>query len=1400
MKKLFLIPLMAFVVCASALAVDVSSVSELKSAVGTPNADITLTKKITWKVSDGDLNLNGATISGGGASKLAITFSGAGELTVSNGTFTGNDSYAINLPSTGSNLTLNLNKITIDNTVTYGVRMYSNILNVDENSSLTAKSRSVIVSSGASITNYGTITRLYGANTADGVTINNYGALTLNTTFSATNVSITNNSGATLTISSTLGGSYEIANAGTMSFTTGTQAGEFDITNNGTLTISGGTQSGSVKIDNKETLAITGGTHSGTFEIKNDDNMTLSGSKASKPFTGAFDITNSQTLTLTNQFFSGDLNLTNTGTLNLRGGTYNGAVAVVNNSGETHFYSNGSAAPIFGSTLSITNDATCTIDNIKATEAAVSFGGSENTTINGGSFSVEPEGAAGYILPVGNVDCYFENGVGSLSIASGYAWRSFDKKVTEASPAVRIKHANSSTETAILEQAIAEAKDGDVITLLDNVKTFSPMFFGTESVNGTPVSITLDLNGYTITSAQTVRYTFLMTHGALTVTNGVPGTGGIRNTYPAVGEKGGEVFHLHGSYLKNCNPRTDKPFTHLVIEEGVSVFADEAYGNGITISELYSSSDVVKAGYIDYVTNVYAEKASGQSGVANGVRVDVKGSISAQKYSLKVNGQVRFPDVDVYGVGTAAETYRATVAEWAGYTVAVGDTAYSPYIHIYNSARLEASANESSAVAVYSSGYGRWLIEGTCLGATGVYVKSGDVVLNDATVQSTYTGEALITTGKASGVDAYGSAVVIETNNSYSGEQSLSVNGDTQISTEAEGGSALLDVVDGAADESAVEAITINGGTFSGDNAIVISEKTAEDDETEITVNGVSLIGQTQVGEETGEAAVNSIIDPSSVHTTQIENPDGTTTVVVSTGSAPSGTTLWSDIAALAPGSNAKWEGNGDVNGVGTITGTITLGELQILSATETLKQELTIKENAALIINHLIMNDYAKIIVEAGGKLIIKGTQGIIAPSVDNIVLKTSAENPAIFLFNPAVSSNRHPNATVEFLSKSFTDGGNYAKQRFGIPTNGELTSITTKYNNVDVQTALSKFDYEGNKWVDFGWINVGGKEANLDQMKNPFDYYQMQHNTPNMGTIVTMKGRLVGNDNPVLNVREKFWNGFANSYMGPINGEQLMNMIPETVDKAIYLYDVNANQATWEPVTLIDMEDTEILPMQPFLIRNTKAAANVTINYGNAVYYPTIGESPSPAPARSSVLNDMTKVKLVVKGEDCIDRVIVAEGDQFSDDFDNGYDAAKYMNEGINMYVTSSEKMSIFATDNLENTYVGLQTIKGGAYSIEFSKVQGEDLTLIDLETGANVAMTEGNVYTFTADANSINDYRFQIVRAKKVATDVEPVEAQKNANGIYTIMGQYVGEMNLWNSLPAGVYVVNGKKLVK
>ena len=996
------------------------------------------------------------------------------------------------------------------------------------------------------------------------------------------------------------------------------------------------------------------------------------------------------------------------------------------------------------------------------------------------------------------------------------------------------------------------------VSLDDFTSPSIAVWIGTAELDGTYKSVTIDLNGKKITRTgqrnaknKLQAYNmFVLSHGELNIIN----SSATESTINLKGESsdGSQIFSVYGSYRSSrwndegtaladgaINTRDNGYFSHLSIGKGVKLVADDGcQGTAISCDAIAASKKFDGATTINYGAQI---GLGGQSsyGYAFGVRIDVDCEIimngstdsGSKAYGIKVNGMVQSPiSADLTGLKTTTAPYKdySYITHYAENNADIDenianqpthklDTIDVPYIWVHPSAKIETRKDGKKSAAIYASGYAKWLIEGDCEGKTGVYISSGVVYLNDAYITSNSTTYEKPTSGGSA--NGGGSGVVVNSRGGgYSGDMEITVAGDTKVTGST--GYAIEEIVNTppvvnpdydpedpesseTVQETKVENITITGGAIEGGDqgAIIISQETAlaaedENQSTEVTIYGGSVEGETTVG-TSGD--LNDLIPSTEdYHTTEVTVGDKTI-VVVTTGAAPE---VANSVVGSAANASVNWQNTETKEEI--LNSDLTLAELEI---NQDYNQTLIIASGKKLTVGRVVLGGKAQIVVNPGAQLLIKGEQGIVAPSVDNIILKTSAENPAIFLFNPAVSSNRHPNATVEFLSKSYRkSASDLAWQRFGIPTDGAVTEILAKYkitddNIIDVATAFAKFNYASSAWDNIGFINQDGQpELNVEELGSSFEYYQMLHNTPNMGTIVTMKGRLVGNDNPVLNVREKFWNGFANSYMGPINGAQLMEMIPNTVDKAIYLYDVTANQATWESVTLIDMEDIEILPMQPFLIRNTKAAANVTINYGNAVYYPTTGESPSPAPARSSVFNDMTKVKLVVKGEDCIDRVIVAEGDQFSDDFDNGYDAAKYMNEGINMYVTSSEKMSIFATDHLENTYVGLQTIKGGAYSIEFSKVQGEDLTLIDLETGANVAMTEGNVYTFTAVANTTNDYRFQIVGAKKVATDVESVEAQKNTNGIYTIMGQYVGEMNLWNSLPAGVYVVNGKKLVK
>ena len=935
----------------------------------------------------------------------------------------------------------------------------------------------------------------------------------------------------------------------------------------------------------------------------------------------------------------------------------------------------------------------------------------------------------------------------------------------------------------------------DINVNASNAATWRGIWIGAKGETDNAPEAVLNLNGHNIT-INSGNYTksgkiqdqalipFILTKGSLKIESASPAKIEVVKGQSVVSSST-NVFFVFGGVNSKVNPKSDSPFSYLEIGENVTIQTQN--GSVIAIDRLNAGHTAIA----DLDASVKPDYGMDGTafGFAYGARVEIKGTLISQGaesttkeqdsktkawayknkcYGIKANGNIKTP--------------------------AVGDTAYAPYIHIHPSALIQSDNRSGSvgdtaimagATAVYASGYAQWLIEGTCNGATGVYIGAGKVAINDANVKS--AADEYNAAGAGGHANGSGSAIVINSRSGREGETEVTITGDTKA--EATSGYAFEEKVNTTNGETKVENITIEGGTFEGgaQGALVVTETTATNAVVEVT--GGNVEGNGTIGAENLADYLNNQGGTQTHYTTVEEG--GKTILVISTGAAPTG----SATVAGATGS-VKWIGTAE-----TLSADLTLDELEINESTA---QTLTIADGNTLTVGRVVLGANAQIVVEAGAKFIVKGAQGIVAPVAENIVLKNEEGNPSIFIFNPNVTSNRHPKATVEFVSRSYTkSASDYAFQRFGIPTMaGKLTEITTKYNNADVATGFMNYNYAADDWASIGYLNYSGTPLDITKLANPFEYYQMQHNAPNMGTIVTMKGELVGNDIPSVNVRAGVFNGYANSCTALMS----MKNVITTSQQAIYLNNIQAHQKVWESYTMLDVlfADKYIYPLQPFLINNDKPATTLSIDYANAVYYTPVGSGeskPAGAPARNRSINEVsTYVKMIVNGENTYDRVLLAEGVDFTAEFDHMYDAVKYMNDDVNLYVSAGEKMSNFATDNLNNTYVGLQTVNGGNYTMEFVDVQGAELTLVDHETGARVAMVEGNTYEFTAAANSVNDYRFEIVESAKLPTAIENTEAVKSAKGVYTITGQYVGEMNVWNTLPAGIYVVNGEKRVK
>jgi len=418
-----------------------------------------------------------------------------------------------------------------------------------------------------------------------------------------------------------------------------------------------------------------------------------------------------------------------------------------------------------------------------------------------------------------------------------------------------------------LAAAVAQANNGDVIQVVSPVATDANQVFINKN-------LTLDLQSFTYTYTGSQKIAIAIVGGSLTI----KGTGTL--TAPNIAE---DFIRIYGTYKKEATP-----FSKLVIENGVTLTSNN---NAISIDVMRKDQAPLFGktnADIDYACDFFKNKGTGY-GVANGVNIEIAGKINAKKYGIKCNGTVR--DGKEYVGQSFAFYYEAGKLPGSGYAVAADDYKYSPYIHITSTARLvTTNTNSSKAVAVYASGYARWLIEGYCEGSTGVYVKSGDVDINNAVVTSNYAGtyDPIDGVSNASGVTGAGSALAVESNANYSGNIDVTISGNSELTSE--NGYAVEEKVSGitaGAGETKVEAITIEGGTFSGSSAqgtITISETTVENQTTTVTVKGGTVEGSANIGDED---LATFISGGSDAHITVVKDENDNDVVIIAPGIAP---------------------------------------------------------------------------------------------------------------------------------------------------------------------------------------------------------------------------------------------------------------------------------------------------------------------------------------------------------------------------------------------------------------------------------------------------------------------------------------------------------------------------------
>lgn len=1013
----------------------------------------------------------------------------------------------------------------------------------------------------------------------------------------------------------------------------------------------------------------------------------------------------------------------------------------------------------------------------------------------------------------------------------------------------------SGTTRAELQAAIDGAATGTTLTFQNNVTLDGAIWLGTENLTDASKSITLDLNGHNVTmtgaSGSTAYNMFVVSHGELLVRN----TNATKSTILLTGaaSAGSQIFSVYGSYKSArwndegssvvattpeaetaINTRTSGYFSHLEIGSNIQVVADEnCLGTGVCVDKFTKGAfpATIAKTYCDKTIN-YFTAIHGSNGYAYGARVDVYGDINIigqsgegkKVYGIKTNGNLESPlagkAVNLSSTTSGANGMNKTDNLYLKNYDALkeehkADTLDAIYVYVHSTSNITTNANSTRSAAIYASGYAKWMIEGHCEGGYGIYASAGDIEIHDANIQSTAT--TYNPPSGSNGATGSGSAIVINSKSSYPGDISVSISGDTHV--EASNGYAIDETVTSATDTK-VDNLTISGGEFVGgevpvdpadpsagtmQGTITISATTAtsvEGGNTSIVVaGGVTIEGGESSVTFGNEGNLSDIIDGESSYMTTVTDPEtGKQTVVVSSGSEPVIVPNNFDINLFAGGSDVNLSDEGLVNKDQVFNSALDkmyINTLQINPPTSNVT--LTIKAGKTIQAEQIFLGYKGKIIVEPGAQLIVTGAEGVSTMNPENLVFQATVTNQAKFLMAPSVTDNKHPKATVEFLATKsyYVDGDHHQWERFAIPTNEALMSLECL--TPGLQTDIQEFGAKG--WKSLGFLTGGTPYAAANKMGKPFGAYNMLVNRATVGAAeakYSFTGKLTGNVDADL-VIDHEWTPFANSYLADVDLAELLDELAgnENVTTSVWIHTPSGPGFTWDAINPQWYDGEKIAPLQAFVLYNeTMSVQNSAVDYADMVWTPATSSSPAPARRAAAINGNTAKLRIVVTNEQGVwDNVKMTENAI------NTENAPKFMNDDVNIFAQVDEdKLGIVSAEDLENTYFGFSTVNGGNFTISFTNVDGREFDLIDLETGARVEANEGQTYTFSAAKNTNADYRFKLVERRRVITDIDKVDADKKAQGIYTIMGQYVGEMNLWNTLPAGIYVVDGAKRVK
>ena len=449
----------------------------------------------------------------------------------------------------------------------------------------------------------------------------------------------------------------------------------------------------------------------------------------------------------------------------------------------------------------------------------------------------------------------------------------------------------------------------------------------------------------------------------------------------------------------------------------------------------------------------------------------------------------------------------------------------------------------------------------------------------------------------------------------------------------------------------------------------------------------------------------------------------------------------------------------------------------------------LTIDEQVQ--VRGLYLGDAAKVEIAPTGGLTV-GAGGISGADAEKLILKAGTAGATqcqtgYLRISPDFDGDM-PEAKVEMFTiayhnKNAETGSKSFYQCMGAPISDAGVQAKTVFG-------AGSWLYTWNEGTE-DWTNSRTSHTFV-----PFKGFEVTQKKSSTGLLYAYTGHVVsGNGVKTIDLdytsAEKGYNLLANSWTAPIDISQFETDDFVDVDKTIYILNAGTKNNSDSPGESIDAPGKwvgvpiktaeelaadglpRVIPsMQGFWVKANSGSAQLKLDYSRLVwdvdYSGYTVNKPLRTPKRASENEDAPitgKLKVSLYSESENDYFFMLESERYDAAYEDGYDAMKIPSGSMDVFTVEGEnELGVDATNSIIGTRVGVRTGEETAYTLEFSRVSGEnELALRDNETNEEIDINEGTQYTFFAEPNSVITERFTIVERQTpgISTGVDKAE---------------------------------------